>query len=75
MQIDLPDAVVATANRLAAAGAGANAADVITRAIENMNADRMAIQEGIDAYKAGDFEPLEDFDRRYREEHGIVPKT
>ncbi len=74
MQIDLPDAVVATATHLAA-GAGENAADVITRAIEKMNADLMAIQEGIDAYKAGDFEPLEDADRRYREEHGIAPRT
>lgn len=75
MQIDLPDSVIAEATRMAAAGAGENAAAVIAFAIEKMNADSMAIQEGIDAYKAGDFEPLEDFDRRYREKHGIAPRT
>lgn len=71
MQIDLPDSVIAEADRLAAAGVGRDAADVIIRAVGKLTADRDAIQEGISAYAAGDYRSLESFGAEIRERFGV----
>ena len=72
MQVDLPESTIAEAERLAAAGAGSNAADVIARAVSSLSADRAAVQEGIDAYERGDFRPLEELGRELRDRFGIT---
>lgn len=74
MQIDLPSNLIDQAKSLA--GEGEDTAAVFAEALKTLAWERQqvaAVQEGIDAYKRGDYEPLEDFDRRFREEHGIRP--
>ena len=74
MRIELPDDAVAKANQLAADGE--DAAAVFVKALASLEAERRevaAVMEGVEAYERGDYEPLEDFDRRFREEHGIGP--
>lgn len=76
MQIDLPQEVVERAQRLALSGE--DAAAVLARGVELVEwrqQEVAAIREGIEAYKAGDFEPLEDFDRRFRAERSIGPEA
>lgn len=72
MQVDLPESTVAEAERLAAAGVGVNAADVIARAVNSLSADRAAVQEGIDAYERGDFRSLEEFGQDLRDHFGVT---
>lgn len=72
MQVDLPESTIAEAERLVAAGVGANAVDVINQAVKLLGADRAAIQEGIDAYERGEFRPLEEFGRDLRERYGVA---
>lgn len=40
-------------------------------ALDERNAERRAIQEGIDAWRAGDTQDLDDFDSDFRATHGI----
>lgn len=42
-------------------------------ALDWMDQERQAVQEGIDAWQAGDVEEFDDFDRRFSQEHGISP--
>jgi predicted transcriptional regulator len=75
MQIDLPDAVIEQARRLA--GANEDAADVIARALESWEwegGEVAAVQQGIADYEAGDHEPWEDFSGRLMAERRITPE-
>lgn len=74
MHIDLPTDLLQRVEKLAADGEDVSA--VIAKGIERLEWEARevaAVQEGIDAYERGESEPLEDFDRRFREEHGITP--
>jgi len=42
-------------------------------ALDWMDQERQAVQEGIDAWQAGVVEDFDDFDRRFSKEHGISP--
>ena len=49
-------------------------AEVLTdalNALEQRNRERRAIQDGIDAWRAGDSQDLEDFDPEFRAANGI----
>jgi hypothetical protein len=65
MQIDLPQDLVGRVQKRAASGDGATEADVIRRALDSLDwhdQERQAIQEGIDAWRAGDTQELDEFD-------------
>ncbi|MCO6045771.1 hypothetical protein NG895_17880 [Aeoliella sp. ICT_H6.2] len=36
--------------------------------------ERLAIAEGIEAMRAGRVRPFEEFDREFREQHGLEPR-
>lgn len=75
MQIELPDELIARARRIAAPGQ--NPADLFGEALAALEFERgevSAVEEGIAAYEAGDFEPLETFDKAFRERHNIPQK-
>jgi Arc/MetJ-type ribon-helix-helix transcriptional regulator len=49
-------------------------ADVLTEALnalDERNRERQAIQAGIDAWRAGDTQGLDEFDAEFRAAHGI----
>lgn len=74
MQIELSADLMQRVEKLASQGEDATA--VIAKGIERLEWEARevaAVQEGIDAYNRGESEPLEDFDRRFRKEHGISP--
>jgi Arc/MetJ-type ribon-helix-helix transcriptional regulator len=74
MQIDLPQDVVERVQKRAAAGNGATEAEVIRRALDSLDwqdQERQAIQEGIDAWRAGDAQDLDAFDAEFRARNGI----
>ena len=71
MQIELPDDVDYQA--LATAAGFASLEDYVVRLLER-EAERKAIQEGMDAMKAGDGQPLEEFDAQLRREFGFAPR-
>ena len=76
MQIELPQDIVERVQKRAAAGYGATEADVIRQALDSLDwhdQERQAIREGIDAWRAGDVQELDDFDTEFRSKNGIRP--
>jgi Arc/MetJ-type ribon-helix-helix transcriptional regulator len=76
MQIELPQDIVDRVRRRTASGYGASEADVIRKALDSLDwqdQERQAIQEGIDAWRAGDTQEFDDFDVEFRTKNGIQP--
>lgn len=74
MQIDLPQDVIDRVQQRAAAGQGATEADVIRRALDSLDwldRQRQAVEAGIDAWRAGDVQDFDQFDREFRANNGI----
>jgi predicted transcriptional regulator len=74
MQIDLPQDIVERVQRRAAGANGASEADVIRRALDSLDwhdQERQAVQEGIDAWRAGDTQQFDEFDAEFRQKNGI----
>jgi predicted transcriptional regulator len=74
MHIELPQDIIQRVQQRTATTHGATEADVIRKALDSldwMDQERQAIQEGIDAWRAGDVRDFDDFDRQFRAEHGI----
>ena len=65
MQIDLPQDIFERVRQRVAAGLGTSEAEVIRKALDSLDrqvAACAAIQEGIDAWNAGEYRELDDFD-------------
>ena len=76
MHIDLPQDLIERVQQHVAILQGANEADVIRKALDSLdwqNGERQAIQEGIVAMNEGRVQDFEQFDREFRQEHGIAP--
>ena len=58
-----------------AATAGFASPELYIQSLLERDAERLAIQEGIDAYKAGRHRPFEEFDREFRQRNGLAPRT
>jgi Arc/MetJ-type ribon-helix-helix transcriptional regulator len=74
MQIDLPQDILERVQRRAATGRGESDAEVIRKALDSLDrqdATCAAIQEGIDAWKSGNYLELDDFDQQFRQRNGI----
>lgn len=68
MQIELPGDLIERANRLAIAGE--STAAVFAKAIDRLEWEAVevaAVQEGMEAYRAGNHRPLEEFGADLRE--------
>lgn len=72
MQIQLPND--RGYESLATAAGFASVEDYVVRLLER-EAERRAIQEGIDAMRAGDMQPLDEVDAELRREFGFSPRT
>ena len=75
MNIDLPQDLIERVQQHVAILPGANEADVIRKALDSLDwqdGERQAIQEGIVAMKEGRVQDFEQFDREFRQEHGIA---
>lgn len=75
MHIDLPDDLITRLRERVALAPGTSEADVIREALNNLdwqNAERVAMQEGLDAMHAGRVRPFEDFDREFSARNGIA---
>jgi predicted transcriptional regulator len=73
VHIELPQDLVERVQKRAAAANGAEA-DVIRQALDSLDwqdRERQAIQEGIDAWRAGDTQDFDEFDATFRAENGI----
>lgn len=74
MHIELPQDVIERVQKRAAARAGATEVDVIRQALDSLDwhdQERAAIQEGIDAWRAGNVQDFDVFDAEFRAQHGI----
>ena len=74
MQIELPQDIVERVQKRAAAGNGATEAEVIRKALDSLDwhdQERQAVQEGIDAWRVGDTQDLDQFDADFRAKNGI----
>jgi hypothetical protein len=74
MHIDLPQDLIERLQKRAAAANGASEAEVIRRALDSLDwrdRERQAIQEGIDAWRAGDTQDFDDFDTEFRAKNGV----
>ncbi len=74
MQIDLPQELFERVQQRAIALPGITEADVIRKALDSLDRsdqERQAIQEGIDAWRAGDVQEFDAFDREFRAKNGI----
>jgi hypothetical protein len=58
-----------------AAAAGFSTVEDYLLSLIDRDAERVAIQEGIDAMRAGDMRPLEEFDAELRRKFGFAPRT
>ena len=58
-----------------AATAGFASPELYIQSLLERDAERLAIQEGIDAYKAGRHRPFEEFDREFRQRNGLAPRS
>lgn len=75
MHIDLPDDLITRLRERVALAPGASEADVIRKALNNLDwqdAERTAIQAGLDAMHAGRVRPFEDFDRDFCNRNGVA---
>ena len=73
MHIDLPQDIVERV-QIRAAGKGATEAEIIRQALDSLDwhdQERRAIQEGIDAWRAGDTQDIDAFDSQFRATNGI----
>lgn len=69
MPIELPQDIIDRVQQRAAAGKGVSEADVIRQALDTLDwqdHERLAVQEGIDAWRAGDVQGLGAFDAEFR---------
>jgi len=76
MQIDLPQDLVKRVRQRIAILQGTTEADVIRKALDSLDwqeGERHAIQEGIDAMNEGRVQDFDEFDREFRQEHGMAP--
>jgi Arc/MetJ-type ribon-helix-helix transcriptional regulator len=74
MHLELPQELIDRVQQRTAATAGATEADVIRQALDSLDwhdQERLAIEEGIDAWRAGDVRDLAEFDRDFRAKNGI----
>jgi hypothetical protein len=74
MHLELPQELIDRVHQRTAATAGATEADVIRQALDSLDwhdQERLAIEEGIDAWRAGDVRDLAEFDREFRAKNGI----
>lgn len=71
MQITLPDELDLETQ---ATAAGFATVENYVHVLLERDAERIAIQQGIDAMRAGDVRPLKEFDAEFRREHGIAPQ-
>ncbi|MEM6654176.1 MAG: hypothetical protein AAF596_00085 [Planctomycetota bacterium] len=76
MQIDLPTEIIEQAKSLATPGvdAAAAVAEVVAKAADVQRAEQdvvAAVQEGIDAYERGDYQPIEEFGKELQTKYGI----
>lgn len=74
MQINLPQDLVDRIHKYAVTGSGATEAEVIRRALDSLDwqqQERQAVQEGIDAWRAGDVQDFDQFDAEFRARNGI----
>jgi predicted transcriptional regulator len=77
MQVELPQDIAERVQKRAAAGCGATEADIIRQALDSLDwqdQERQAIQEGIDAWRAGDTQELDNFDAEFRTKN-LSPRT
>lgn len=70
MKVEISDDVQAQA----VAAGFATIEDYVTDLVER-DAERVAIQRGIDDWRAGGVQSFDDFDRELRKEFGFVPRT
>ena len=76
MQIELPDDLMDRVKRRAASTAGVSEVEVIRKGLDALDwqdDERAAVEEGIDAMKAGRVQDFQEFDREFRERNGIAP--
>jgi predicted transcriptional regulator len=74
MHLELPQELIDRVQQRTAATAGTTEADVIRQALDSLDwydQERLAIEEGIDAWRAGDVRGLAEFDRVFRAKNGI----
>jgi hypothetical protein len=74
MQLELPSELVERVRKRVAASNGATEAEVIRMALDSLDwqdKERQAIQEGIDAWRAGDVRSIDEFDAEFRAKNGI----
>ena len=74
MQINLPQDLFERVLQRTIAVPGVTEADIIRKALDSLDRsdqERQAIQEGIDAWRAGDVQELDVFDREFRAKNGI----
>jgi predicted transcriptional regulator len=76
MHIDVPEELISRLRERAASAPGASEADVIREALDSLDwrdAERVAIQEGLDAIRAGRVRSFEQFDAEFCRSNGIGP--
>ena len=74
MTYQLPPEIDQRIQSQLALGIYSTPAEVLTSALDALdhrNRERRAIQEGIDAWRAGDTQELDDFDAEFRAANGI----
>ena len=74
MHIDLPQDIVDRVQKRASLDKLESAAEVIRKALDSLDwqdQERQAIQQGIDAWRAGDTQDFDQFDAEFRAENGI----
>jgi Arc/MetJ-type ribon-helix-helix transcriptional regulator len=76
MQIDLPQDILQRVQVRVGTGAGSTEAEVIRKALDSLDwqdQERQAIQQGIDAWRAGNTRNFDEFDAEFRAQNGIQP--
>lgn len=58
-----------------AVAAGFATVELYVQDLIDRDAERLAILEGVDDYRAGRFRPFEEFDREFRQRNGLSPRT
>ena len=57
-----------------AAAAGYASVEHYLQSLIERDAERLAIQEGLEAAREGRVRPFDEFDREFRERHGLPPR-
>lgn len=57
-----------------ALAAGFASPELYIQSLLERDAERLAIQEGIEDFKAGRHRPFEEFDREFRQRNGLAPR-